>query len=233
MATTKSSADDLTAYDLVIDPMHFMMSAAFAAKLKAYVAQGGHLVGTYITGVVDRDFLAYQGDGLADLEATYGIKIQETDTLYPQQHNALSAYHQVYQVNDYCDVVGTTTAKTVGTYQKDFYAGTPALTKNQLGQGSAYYIAARTEPDFLQAFYERLATRLALKPDLAMTKPNAKVAIQVRENTTARYYFVINFSHQPTTVTLKQPLKSVFEQKVVSGKQVLASYGVQVYMVKK
>ncbi|WP_308723570.1 beta-galactosidase trimerization domain-containing protein [Lactiplantibacillus plantarum] len=39
------ATDDLTAYDLVIDPMHFMMSAQFATKLKAYVQQGGHLIG--------------------------------------------------------------------------------------------------------------------------------------------------------------------------------------------
>lgn len=228
-----ATTDDLTAYDLVIDPMHFMMSAQFATKLKAYVQQGGHLIGTYITGVVDHDFLAYQGDGLADLEATYGIKVQETDTLYPQQHNALTAYHQAYQVNDYCDVVETTTAQVLGTYQKDFYAGTPAVTVNQLGQGAAYYLAARTDTDFLDAFYERLATSLALKPALPVIKANAKVSIQVRENATTRYYFVINFSHRPTTVTLEVPLRQIFENQVVSGKQDLASYGVQVYMMNK
>ncbi|MCS8623250.1 beta-galactosidase trimerization domain-containing protein, partial [Lactiplantibacillus plantarum] len=128
---------------------------------------------------------------LADLEATYGIKVQETDTLYPQQHNALTAYHQACQVNDYCDVVETTTAQVLGTYQKDFYAGTPAVTVNQLGQGAAYYLAARTATDFLDAFYERLATSLALKPALPVIKANAKVSIQVRENATTRYYFVI------------------------------------------
>lgn len=228
-----STTDDLSAYDLIIDPMHFMMSAAFAAKLKAYVEQGGHLVGTYITGVVDRDFLAYQGDGLADLQATYGLKVQETDTLYPQQHNALTAYHQAYQINDYCDVIETTTAETLGTYQKDFYAGTPAVTKNTLGNGSAYYLAARTDTDFLAAFYEQLAIQLELKPSLPITKATPKVAIQVRENATERYYFVINFSHQPTTVTLAQPLHAVFSDQSVQGEQALAGYGVQVYTMPK
>ncbi|WP_065674901.1 beta-galactosidase [Lactiplantibacillus pentosus] len=228
-----STTDDLSAYDLIIDPMHFMMSAAFAAKLKAYVEQGGHLVGTYITGVVDRDFLAYQGDGLADFQATYGLKVQETDTLYPQQHNALTAYHQAYQINDYCDVIETTTAETLGTYQKDFYAGTPAVTKNTLGNGSAYYLAARTDTDFLAAFYEQLAIQLELKPSLPITKATPKVAIQVRENATERYYFVINFSHQPTTVTLAQPLHAVFSDQSVQGEQALAGYGVQVYTMPK
>ncbi|WP_048001068.1 beta-galactosidase [Lactiplantibacillus herbarum] len=228
-----SVTDDLTPYSLVIDPMHFMMSHAFAAKLKAYVEQGGHLVGTYITGVVDENFLAYQGDGLADLQATYGISVQETDTLYPQQHNALTAYHQAYQINDYCDVVDLATAQSVGTYQKDFYAGTPAVTKNTLGTGTAHYLAARTGTDFLAAFYEQLATTLQLKLPLPIAKNNAHVAIQVREDDQQSYYFVTNFSHQPATITLNQSLKNVFSDQVVSDQQELTSYGVQVYVSKK
>jgi len=228
-----SVTDDLTPYNLVIDPMHFMMSRAFAAKLRAYVEQGGHLVGTYITGVVDENFLAYQGDGLADLQAIYGISVQETDTLYPQQHNALTAYHQAYQINDYCDVVDLTTAQAVGTYQKDFYAGTPAVAKNTLGAGTAHYLAARTDTDFLAAFYEQLATTLQLKLSLPIAKHNAHVAIQVREDDQQSYYFVTNFSHQPATITLNQPLKNVFSDQAVSDQQELTSYGVQVYVSKK
>lgn len=93
--------------------------------------------------------------------------------------------------------------------------------------------APRTDTDFLDAFYKRLATSLALKPALPVIKANAKVSIQVRENATTRYYFVINFSHRPTTVTLEVPLRQIFENQVVSGKQDLASYGVQVYMMNK
>lgn len=224
---------DLTPYQLVIDPMHFLMTTTFAAKLKAYVEQGGHLVGTYISGVVDQDFLAYRGDGLADLEAVYGLTVSETDTLYPQQHNELKAFDQTYQINDYCDVLELTTAKALGTYGRDFYAGTPAVTENNLGQGTAYYLAARTKTDFLADFYRQLSVRYQLQLTLPLQAASQDVSIQVRENAHATYYFVINFSHQPTTVTLNTALTSVFSHQTVTGAQPIAGYGVQVFTAAK
>ncbi|VDG33588.1 beta-galactosidase [Lactobacillus sp.] [Lactiplantibacillus mudanjiangensis] len=229
-----STTDDLTAYDLVIDPMHFMMSDAFAAKLKAYVAQGGHLVGTYITGVVDRNFLAIQGAWLPDLQATYGLTVTETDTYYPEQHNQLKAFNQTYQVNDYSDLLDLTTAKTLGTYEQDFYAGSAAVTENQLERGTAYYLAARTEQSFLTDFYQHIVQQLQLQPSLAVTKTTAAVSIQVRENATTNYYFVINFSHVPTTVTVKAGVADALNaNQPVAGEQLIGAYGVRVFAVSK
>ena len=45
------------------------------------------------------------------------------------------------------------TAEVLGTYEKDFYAGEAALTKNKFGKGEAYYIAARTGSDMLSRRY--------------------------------------------------------------------------------
>ncbi|RRK10272.1 beta-galactosidase [Lactiplantibacillus garii] len=221
--------DDLTPYTLVIDPMHFLMAPAFATKLKTYVQNGGHLVGTYVSGVVDQNFLAYQGAGMADLITTYGLKVTETDTLYPSQRNAVNVFNRQYQVQDYCDLVTLTTAKTLGTYGKDFYAGTPAVTENELGTGRAYYLACRTDADFLQSFYHRLVQKLQLQAKLPIKKSTKNVAIQVRESTTQRVYFVINYSHEPTQVTLTTPLNNALDGQTVRGMQTLSGYGVLIY----
>ncbi|ETY75332.1 beta-galactosidase [Lactiplantibacillus fabifermentans] len=226
-----STADDLTAYDLVIDPMHFMMSPTFAAKLKAYVEQGGHLVGTYITGVVDRNYLAYLGGGIPDLTATYGIKVAETDTLYPKQHNQLRAdTYQKYAVNDYAEIIDLAGAESLATYTEDFYAGSPALTQNTVGAGTAYYMAARGEQAFLADFYQQLDEKLKLSPTLPIKTLGTPVSIQVREDSQAKYYFVINFSHEPQTLTLATELTDVLANNhPVSGQQSLAAYGVRIF----
>lgn len=221
--------DDLTPYQLVIDPMHFLMRPEFAAKLKAYVQNGGHLVGTYISGVVDGNFLAYQGAGMPDLITTYGLKVTETDTLYPSQRNSLRIFNQKYAVRDYCDLVQLTTAKALGTYGEDFYADTPAVTCNQLGSGQADYVACRTDADFLQKFYHRLVQRLQLQAELPIQKKTTKVAVQVRENDTTHVYFVINYSHEPTLVTVTTPLTNALTGQTEQGTQAIAGYGVKVY----
>lgn len=223
------TTDDLTPYTLVIDPMHFLMDQTFAAKLKAYVHQGGHLVGTYITGIVDRNDLAYQGGWLPDLQATYGLTVQETDTLYPHQHNTLKAYDKTYTTKDYSDLLVLDGAEPLGTYERDFYAGTTAISRHPLGQGAAYYLGCRTDTDFLEDFYQSLDRSLKLTPELPLKKKTPAVSIQVRENATVHFYFVINFSHQATTVQLTQPLTNALTHQPANSTQELPAYGVRVF----
>lgn len=228
-----SATDDLTPYSLVIDPMHFLMTTDFATKLKAYVTQGGHLVGTYITGVVDKNFLAYQGGWLPDLQATYGLTVQETDTLYPQQHNSLKAFGNTYQTKDYSDVLQLTDAQTLGTYEQDFYAGTTAISIHRLERGTAYYLACRTDNDFLTDFYGHLDTELGLTEPLPVKKLTNKVSLQVRENETSRYIFAINFSRQPATLHLTTSLTDALTNQSITGDQTISSYGVRVFITTK
>lgn len=225
-----SVTDDLQPYALVIDPMHFMMSKAFAIKLKHYVEQGGHLVGTYVTGMVDENFLAYLGGWLEPLQQTYGIKFNETDTLYPKQHNEVAAFGKRYTVTDYCDLVTVEHAETMGTYQVDFYAGKAAVTRNRLGSGSAYYLAARTDADFLTDFYDKLASELTLAEISPIVKQAADISVQIRENKSTRFYFVINFSGQSAQIKLQTKLFDVLQRKqAIPDEYQLPAYGVKVY----
>ncbi|MFC6254134.1 beta-galactosidase [Secundilactobacillus hailunensis] len=225
-----SVEDDLTPYKLVIDPMHFMMSTKFAEKLQQYVTGGGHLVGTYITGMVDKNFLAYLGGWPKALHETYGIEFSETDTLYPSQHNHIKYQNQSFEVSDYCDLFTVETAKTLAIYQDDFYANYPAITVNDLGDGQAYYLGARTGNDLLSNFYDRLVKQLDLVNTMPISKQSSTINIQIRENDTTRYYFVINYSHEGGKMLLTKKLKNEFSGEVANiGKQEIRGYGVNVY----
>lgn len=222
--------DDLSPYALVIDPMHFLMAPAFVDKLHDYVNNGGTLVGTYLTGRVDDNFLAYPQGWPEKLSETYGIDFQETDTLYPKQHNTIAAFNQTFDAHDYCDVVVPNSATIMGLYEDEFYANTPAVTANSLGKGHAYYVAARTGADFLNAFYDQLAKQYQMSADLNVAKATTQVSIQVRENETATYYFVLNLGQKVTAINLKEPMHDLLnDREVPAGNQLLAGYGVAVY----
>ncbi|MDR3189736.1 MAG: beta-galactosidase [Lactobacillaceae bacterium] len=225
-----SVKDDLTAYALVIDPMHYLMADEFSQKLRAYVEQGGTLVGTYITGVVDENNLAYLGGWPTNLQAVYGIAFTETDILYPTQANQLLFGGESYAVTDYCDLLTVTTAEVQGVYGADFYADTAAITKNNYGTGTAYYIAARTDNAFLDDFYAQITQTLTLTVPLPLQKTTTNVSIQVRENTTTRYYFVINFSSEPAKVQVQQELQDLLAATTQSAGEIqLGAYGVKVF----
>ncbi|MCP8852247.1 beta-galactosidase [Latilactobacillus sakei] len=226
-----STEQDLTDYQLVIDPMHFLMSNDYAEKLAAYVKQGGQLVGTYITSIVDESFLTHQGGWPQALKESYGITIQETDTLYPQQSNHVLIGNKSYQAKDYCEVVSVVDAETIGTYENNFYKGTPALTKNSFGKGIAYYQACRLEDDFLDDFYAKITQELGLKSQLPLKETNPTVSIQVREDKHERYYFMINFSHEPITLEVMRDLVDVLtpDHKITNGPIKLSAYEARVF----
>ena len=69
-----------------------MMTTEFAAKLQEFVKAGGTLVGTYVNGIVDENFLTYLGPGMDAWLKTYGLEVTETDTLYPEQKNKLEIF---------------------------------------------------------------------------------------------------------------------------------------------
>lgn len=71
--------------------MHFMMTTEFAAKLQEFVKAGGTLVGTYVNGIVDENFLTYLGPGMDAWLKTYGLEVTETDTLYLNKRTSLKS----------------------------------------------------------------------------------------------------------------------------------------------
>lgn len=52
---------DLSQYRLVVAPMLFLMKEGFSQKLRTFVENGGTLLMTYFSGVVDDSGLAYLG----------------------------------------------------------------------------------------------------------------------------------------------------------------------------
>jgi beta-galactosidase len=142
-----SSADDLSDYDLIIAPMLYMLKDNIAEKLKEFVLRGGQLLATYLTGYVDENQLCFlggfPGNGLSDL---FGVISEEIDTLYPSDKNGIRfSDGSLAEVRDYAEILRVADAEVLGTYDSDFYAGTPALTVKKYGNGSAYYLAARME----------------------------------------------------------------------------------------
>lgn len=204
-----STSDELIDYKLVIDPMHFMMTEAFANKLKEYVAQGGTVVGTYITGQVDERYLAYIGGWPQALHDIYGVEPIETDTLYPSQRVAIETGQASTQAHDYATVLEVDQATAIAKYTSEWYADTAAITKNQYDNGQAYYVGARFDSEFMASFYDALVTDLDLQVPTAIHKTDVAIHINVRADEQASYYFVTNFSDVEQTFTVTTPMQDL------------------------
>ena len=130
-------------------------------------------------------------------------------------------------MRELCQLVETTTARTLGVYGSDFYAGTPALTVNEYGKGRAYFLACRTEQAFLDQFLGYLSRTLGLRC-LDADLPEG-VSLNERRSADGRaYYFFQNFSDRPAEVTLPAPLSEAETGQPCESVLHLPAYGVKV-----
>ena len=190
-----TSEADFSKYELIIGPMMYLMTEDVMKRLSSYVKQGGTFVSTYITGYVNENDLTYLGGWPQPLREMFGIKVTETDTLYPKDRNVVHYADQSFEAKDYCSLFELEGAEVLGTYTEDFYAGKPAITRNKYGQGAAYFIGARTNLDFLEYFYGELAKAKDLE-NAWVIKGDSDVSVQSRDFEDQSYRFVMNFSEE-------------------------------------
>jgi beta-galactosidase len=191
------STQSLEGYDLVIAPMLYLLRDGTADSIKAFVKQGGTFAATYVTGYVNETDLCYQGGFPGPLKELLGIWCEEIDALYPGEGNSIEWKGKSYGAFDFCELIHSRGAETLGVYGSDFYAGRAALTVNSYGKGKAYFIAARTTTEFLRDFYTALAEEKGVRRALEAELPEG-VTAQVRSDGKTDYTFVMNFS--PRTV---------------------------------
>ncbi len=227
---------DFSPYKLVVAPMLYMLLPGVAERLKQFVANGGTLVMTYWSGVVDETDLCFLGGWPGGgLREVLGIWDEETDTINPAERNSVVPVRgnalglsMTCEARDYFALIHAESARVLATFGSDFYAGRPALTVNDFGKGKAYYMASRNSDAFLSDFYGKLADQLALMRALPVDLPEG-VTAQVRSDGETRYIFVMNFNPSPVKVSLgKETYQSLISGDTLPGALALEAYGVDI-----
>lgn len=216
--------DDFTKYDLIIAPIMYMYRDATVTKMQKFVRTGGTLVGSYFTGMADEYDRVILNGLPTKLRELFGINTKEIDTLYPKQHNHVEFGDKSYVTKDYNQIIDTTTAKVLGKYQDDFYQDTPAVVKNEFGQGTTYYLATRLGRDFLKEFYRPIIDKLQLANDFVLDS-KYEVSCQVRIKDGVRYYFLMNFSEDQQVVHTRCESTNVEDGSTVGTEIRLEKYG--------
>jgi beta-galactosidase len=175
--------------------------------------------------LVDENDLVHHGAFAQELRDIFGINITETDTLYPSARGKILCDSKEYETRDYSALISPNGAQTLATYASDFYAGTPAVTRNAYKKGEAYFIGARTGADYLTHFYAPLFAGLNQPPITS----SENVSIQTRRNATAIYYFVMNYAEAPGSFATQTPMTDIITGKAMpAGSHDIVPYGVHI-----
>lgn len=118
-------------------------------------------------------------------------------------------------------------AKVEGMYIEDFYANTPAVTSHSYKDGKAFYVGARLDKTFHEAFYNTLIEDLDLEGDLPV-KSGKSVSIQVRRDNENDYIFIMNFTEKTQIINFEKEVEDMITGEQLKGEIELEKYGVRV-----
>lgn len=222
---------DLSKYKLVAAPVLYMIKEGMQERLTDFVMQGGALLTTYMSGIVDQSDNVHLGGYPGPLRELAGIWVEEIDALAPEQSNGVSLVNEELTgtSNLVSDLIHLENAEALAHYTSNFYAGMPAVTKNTFGDGTVYYFGGQLEDQLQDQLFKTIVEESDITP---VIEEATKLEIACRENAEAKFFVIINFHEEA------QPLPEMFVGKtdlltgeVLSSEMMLTQY--TTYIVKE
>lgn len=126
----------------------------------------------------------------------------------------------------WADVIDLEGATALATFTGNFFAGQPAITEHNFGQGRAYYVGTRLAAEAMGALLGRICHAAGV------TSPvSAPPGVEVVRRRTAdgrELWFVLNHRFELATVTLPVTGIDVLRGVTVSGVVALAPFEVAI-----
>ncbi|MFC4783366.1 beta-galactosidase [Nocardioides sp. MAHUQ-72] len=184
---------DLTAYDLVIAPSWYLVRDEDAGRAADFVAAGGNLVLTYFSGVVDENDHVRTGGYPGAFRDVLGLVIEEFAPLLADEQVQLSD-GGVGSI--WTDRARVTTAEVLAGYVDGPSAGSPAVTRNVVGEGACYYVGT----ELGEADLVRLVGNLLAGVGIEASPHPPGVEIIRRTSADQAYLFVLNHTSEEALV---------------------------------
>ncbi|WP_447005530.1 beta-galactosidase [Saccharothrix isguenensis] len=135
---------DLSEYRLVVVPALYAVDDA--TPYERYVAGGGHLVVTYLSGVTDTRGHVHLGGYPGAFRDLLGVRTEE---FYPLRAGEVVALDDGSSATVWTEHVHANGAEVVASYVDGQLPGVPAVTRNDHGDGVAWYLACGLTGDGL------------------------------------------------------------------------------------
>ena len=192
-------AADLSGYDLVVAPSLYLLGPNAAENLRSYVSNGGRLVVSYFSGIVDEHDTVYAGAAPGALRDVLGIAIHEFLPLHQGESVTLSDSRTG---SVWADDIHESTATVLARYVDGPAAGGPAITRNDYGDGAAWYVSTRLDGPDLETLVVDALAAAGLVP--AVEAP-AGLELVSRSSADEDFLFLINHAdtdaHYPVSGT--------------------------------
>src|SRR5215212_3961268 len=107
-----------------------------------------------------------------------------------------------YGCDMWADLIHLEGAESQASYTEDFYADTPAVTRNVFGEGVAYYLGTRAEERYTKSLLQRVRQEAGVRPT-AKVPPGVDAVRRRTED--ASFLFLLNHNQEAVEVRLPNP----------------------------
>ncbi|MGC2999906.1 beta-galactosidase [Streptomyces sp. G35A] len=191
---------DLSAYPLVVVPALYLMTRAAGDNLRSYVENGGTLVVSYFSGIVDEHDAVHEGLYPGALRDVLGLTVEEFSPLLAGERVRLTGPGGAELDADvWTEFVVPRGAETVWTYADGLTAGHPAVTRNRLGTGTAWYVSTRLGSEGIGTLLDRVVEDARTAPRAGLPRD---VEVVRRAGESGTFLFAINHTGTDAEVPL-------------------------------
>lgn len=219
--------DDLGKYQLLIAPILYMTKTGYDEKIRTFVKNGGTFVTTFFSGIADEHDLIVTGGYPGKLRDIMGIWVEESDAFPSGAENHFTYRGKAYPAKLLCDLSHLEGAEALSVYEEDFYAQMPAITKNQFGDGRAYYVATRSNEEFYQTLMADICEECGVESLLA---PQENLEVTMRRNENGRFLFLLNHADREQETVMTEAGCGLLEKQEYAAGDVVSvpAKGVQI-----
>ena len=205
---------DFSKYKIVVAPVLYMVKSGMKEALTKFVENGGILITTFMSGLVDESDNVHLGGYPGPLRELAGVWVEEIDALAPEQTNTITFTDGTRMTcNLLCDLMHLEGAQLLASYDENFYAGMPAITKNQYGKGFTYYIGTNMDQEGIDKVLKMATQQADIHP--VVDEPTA-LEVVCRKTADSTHYYIFNFKETDIVI----PEQFVGYTDLLTGKTV-------------
>jgi len=220
---------ELGRYRIVLAPMLYLLDADTAERFRSYVAQGGTLVMTCRSGVMDMDNVVVDTRLPGLLSALFGIEVEEYDSLEDGRAVAIKGVGPLQgprgEGSAWADVLALQQAESLACYEGEYYASRPTITASRVGKGRAVYLG--TLPD--EALADAFLTALGARPEFSsLVRADSGLEVVERTADHASYLFLLNGTGDEKRADVGAGGHEWITDREVAGEMVVPPLGVRI-----
>lgn len=188
---------DLSAYKLVVAPASYLLSRDDADNLNRYVEQGGTLLVSCFSAIVDEHDAVHEGGFVAPLRASLGLTVEEFLPLR-EGVSVTATFDDGTELTPvvWQEDVRLEGAEVVATHTSGPGSGEAAVTRHTFGAGQGWYVATVLGVDDLAPVLSRVYA------DAGIVPPGLPERVEVITRHGDNEDFVVAINHRDDAVTL-------------------------------